>query len=299
MPTNYYDILGVSRNADQKEIKQAYRKLARKYHPDLNSGDKEAEKKFKEINEANEVLSDPEKRTKYDRYGDNWKHAERVQQSANGAPFRWSSGGGSFQDADFSAFGNIEDLMGGMGGVFSGGRRRPAPRPHVDVAVEVSLEEAFSGTKRQVSMPSGTGSRRIEVSIPAGVKTGSRVHIAVDKNTQLFLRITVNAHPIFQREGNDLYTDVSIPFEDAILGGDVDVRTLKGKVRLKVAPYSQGGQKIRLAGQGMPVLNDIKTRGDLYVTLRPTLPKGITDEERELLVKFKALRAEVEAVEAE
>lgn len=300
MPTNYYATLGVSKNADEKEIKRAYRKLARQHHPDLNPGDKGAEKKFKEINEANEVLSDPENRAKYDRYGDNWRHADQMRQSANGAPFRWSTGrGGSFENADFSVFGGVEDLLGGLGGVFSGGRRRGASRSHVDVQVEVSLEEAFSGTKRQVSLPGSAGARRIELSIPPGVKTGSRVHIAVDKDTQLFLRMTVTPHTRFRREGNDLYTDVDVPFEDAILGGDIDVQTLKGKVRLKVPPESQSGQNIRLAGQGMPVLNEADARGDLYVTLRPTLVKDLSDEERELLEKFKALRSSAESAKAE
>lgn len=301
MPTNYYNTLGVSKSANEKEIKQAYRKLARKYHPDLNPSDKDAEKKFKEINEANEVLSDPKNRANYDQYGDNWKHADQMRQSANGAPFRWSTGrAGSFQDADFSMFGNAEDLVGGLGGIFGGGgRRRNTRRPSVDVQVEVSLNEAFSGAKRQVTLPSNGTSRRIEVTIPAGVKTGSRVHISVDKDTQLFLKMTVTPHPNFRLQGADLYTDVDVPFDDAILGGDIEVRTLTGKLSLKVPPESQGGQNIRLAGQGMPALNDASTRGDLYVTLRPVLPKGLSDEERELVAKFKALRADAESVKAE
>ena len=300
MPTNYYDVLGVSRNADQKDIKKAYRKLARQYHPDLNPGDKKAEKKFKEINEANEVLSDSENRSKYDQYGDSWKHADQIQQSANGAPFRWSAGRrGLFDDADFSLFGSVDDVVGGLGGVFGGGRRRRSGRSHVDVQVDVTLEEAFAGARRQVNLPSGTGTRRIEVTIPAGVKTGSRVHVAVDKDTQLFLRITVTPHPRFQREGDNLYTDVDVPFEDAILGGDIDVRTLKGKLRLKVPPESQTGQKIRLAGQGMPSLDDSGARGDLYVTLRPVLPKRLANEERELLAKFKALRSDSKSAKPE
>ena len=297
---NYYDVLGVPRNADEKQLKQAYRRLARRYHPDLNSGDKEAEKKFKEINEANEVLSDPENRAKYDRYGDNWKHADRIQQSANSSPFRWTTGrGGSFENADFSLFDNVDDLSGGLGGVFRGGRRRRAARPNVDVQVEVSLDEAFSGTKRQLRLPSDAGDRRIEVSIPAGVKTGSRVHVSVDNDTQIFLRLTVMPDARFRREGDDLYTDVDVPFVDAILGGDIEVRTLKGKVSLRVPPESQSGQRIRLAGQGMPVLNESGTRGDLFVTLRPTLVKDLTAEQRELLAKFKALRSDSTSAKAE
>ena len=299
MATNYYKTLGVSKSADEKDIKQAYRKLARKYHPDLNPNDKEAEKKFKEINEANEVLSSTENRANYDQYGDNWKHAEQMRNSANGAPYRWPSGGGSYTNSDFSMFGNTEDMVGGLGGVFGGGRRRAARRPNVDVPVEVTLEEAFAGAKRQVNLPSFSGSRRIEVTIPAGVKTGSRVHISVDKDTQLFLRITVAAHPNFRLQGADLYTDVDVPFEDAILGGDIEVRTLKGKLSLKVPPESQAGQNIRLAGQGMPALNDKGTRGDLYVALRPTLPKDLTDEERDLLTSFKTLRSGVEPAKTE
>jgi curved DNA-binding protein len=292
MAKNFYDILGISKSADQKDIKQAFRRLARQYHPDLNPGDKEAERRFKEINEANEVLSDPDKRKKYDKYGDNWKYADRIEaQTQNGAPFEGTySRGGRTADFDFETFGGFGDLFGDLGSVFGRGGRT-ATVTNVDVPVTVMLEEAFSGAKRQVTIPSGLTERRIEVTIPPGVDTGSRVHISVDKDTQLFLKVTVSSHPRFERQGSDLYTDINVPFEDAILGGETEVQTLTGKLRLKVPPESQNGQKIRLAGQGMPRLNNPQSRGDLYAMVRPTLPRNLTDDERELLKKFQSSRS--------
>lgn len=290
MATNYYSILGVSKNADEKEIKQAFRKLARKYHPDLNPGDKEAESKFKEINEANEVLSNPENRKNYDKYGDNWKHADQMEAQTRNSPFgrTYSSGRGG-QEYEFGGFSGIEDLLGGIGGVFGGGGRTATAR-HRDVAVTVSLDEAFSGTKRLVTVPSRGTSKRIEVTIPPGVETGSRVHVSMVDEPDLFLKITVSPDRRFERKGSDLYLDIDVPFEDAILGGEAEVNTLKSKIQLTIPPESRAGQNIRLKGQGMPKLNDPKIRGDLYVRVRPTLPENLSDEERELLSKFKELR---------
>lgn len=157
--------------------------------------------------------------------------------------------------------------------------------------MEVSLEEAFSGTKRNVTITRDGKDRRIEVLIPAGVKTGSVVRISLDKENQIFLNVTVEPHPRFERRGDDLYTEVEMPFEDAVLGGEADVDTLNSTVQLKIPPESQNGQRFRLAGQGMPKLNSAKSRGDLYVTLRPKMPKDLSDEEKELLQQLKELRA--------
>ena len=293
--TSYYDILGLPKSASEKEIRRAFRGLARKHHPDLNSGDKEAEKRFKRINEAYEVLSDPDKRKKYDRYGDRWKHADQIEAQfgrGRGSPFDWTSGGGEpGDDSGFDLFGGLEDLLGRFGGA---SRRRGGTATatrRIETPVTVTLEEAFSGAKRHVTVPYGDGERRIEITIPPGVDTGSVVHISLDKGNDLFLAVTVSPHNRFQRKGNDLYTEVRLPFEDAVLGGETETRTLKGRVRLKVPAESQNGQRIRLAGQGMPRLGGTQKRGDLYVTLRPTMPKNLTDEEREVVKKLKETRS--------
>ena len=284
---SYYDIVGVPKSATDKEIRQAYRKLARKYHPDLNPGDKEAEDRFKRINEAHAVLSDPESRKKYDRYGENWKNADRIEEqygsAASGGPFDAASQGG--YDDMFQS-----DIFGGLGDLF--GRRRRSTTTRIEGDVEVGLEEAYSGTKRQVTITAADGSnRRIEVTIPPGVDTGSVVRISPDKGQQLLLKVTVTPNKRFTRNGDDLITEVKVPLEDSILGGEVDVKTLKGKVRLKVPPESQNGQRIRLAGQGMPRRNSKGGNGNLYVAIRPVMPKNLTDDERDLVAKLKELRS--------
>ena len=291
---SYYDILGVPRKASEKDLRQAFRRLARKYHPDLNPDDQEAEARFKRINEAYEVLSDPEDRKKYDRYGENWKHAAQYEgqhRQGTGAPFEWSfRRGRTADDPGFDLFGNLDDLLSGSGGL-SCRRGRAATAMRLEAQATVTLEEAFAGTKRQLAVPSDGRERRIDVSIPPGADSGSVVHISLDKGNELFLTVTVSPHRRFQRKGADLYVEAQVPLWDAILGGDIEVQTLKGRISLKVPPESQNGQRVRLAGQGMPRLGAPQTRGDLYVTLRPTLPKDLTDEERELLEKLKELRS--------
>ena len=291
---DYYKILGVSKNASEKEIRQAFRKLARKYHPDLSPGDKDAEEKFKRINQAYEVLSNPGNRKNYDRYGDKWKYADQIEaQYGNGpgAPFRWTSRGGRRAPRSQSdQFGGVEDLLSGFGDVF-GRRGRADVATRVEASVDVGLEEAFAGAKRQVTISSGGKERRIEVSIPAGVDTGSVVRIKPGEGQELLLNITVSPHKRFTRVGDDLTTEVEVGLEDAILGGEVVVQTLTGKVSVKVPSESQNGQKIRLAGQGMPRLGTKGVRGDLYIVVRPKMPKDLTDDERELVRKFKAFRS--------
>ena len=291
---DYYKILGVSKNASEKEIRQAFRRLARKYHPDLSPGDEDAEEKFKRINQAYEVLSNPGNRKNYDRYGHKWKYADQIEaQYGNhpGAPFRWtSSGGRRAHRSQSDQFGGVEDLLSGYGDVF-GRRRRADVATRVEATVDVGLEEAFAGAKRQVTISSGGKDRRIEVSIPAGVDTGSVVRITPGGGQELLLNITVSPHRRFTRAGDDLTTEVEVGLEDAILGGEVVVQTLTGKVRVKVPSESQNGQKIRLTGQGMPRLGSKGVRGDLYIVVRPKMPKDLTDDERELVRKFKAFRS--------
>ena len=284
--TNYYDTLGVSKGAKDNEVRQAYRRLARQYHPDLNSGDKDAERRFKEINEAYEVLSDSDKRGRYDRYGDNWKHADQIEsQSRGGGPFQWTVRRGGSDDP----FGGLDDLLGQFGD-FGGQRRRRSGVTQAEVAVTITLEEAFRGTKRLVTVTSQGRSRRLEVTIPPGVEDGSVVRISPEKGQRILIKVSLSPHPQINRKGNDLYVEATVPLEDTILGGETEVQTLTGKVSLKVPPESQNGQRIRLAGQGMPKRRSPESRGDLYVELRPTMPKDLTDEERDLVRRLKESR---------
>ena len=307
MAQDYYATLGVSRNSSEKEIRQAYRRLARKYHPDVNPGNKEAEGRFKAINEAYQVLSDPEKRKKYDRFGENWKYAGQSTQAGprrQGEPFTWTfrSGGATGSQGRGSPF-DLGDL--GLGDIFeevSGRRRgrtatadpwtRVAP---VEVPVEVSLEEADHGTTRVIQVPGaswGSRGRRLEVTIPPGVDTGSRVHIppADSHSPDVYLVVQVRPHPRFQRKGDALYTEVAVPLDDLVLGSELDVPTVKGQVALKVPPQTQNGQVFRLRNQGMPRRRG--GRGDLYVTVKAVLPTQLTERQRELFRELRRLRTE-------
>ncbi len=302
MARDYYQVLGIPRSADEKEIRSAFRKLARQYHPDLNPGDEAAERKFKEINEANEVLSDTNSRAKYDRYGDNWMHADRLDEQARaGATFGGGFGPGTRVEY---GFGDFDDILGGMGDIFGGAtgyggstrpnaRRRSRPgRPnHHDIPVTITLEEAFRGTKRMISVPTKDGgTRRIEASIPAAVDDGSRVHISLDDGIQVFLIVSVAPHTRFKREGDSLYVDISVPFEDALLGGEVEFTSLKGRLALKVPAGSGEGRRIRIQGHGMPRRESPSTAGDLYVTVKPRMPSSLSDDERAALEEFRRLR---------
>jgi molecular chaperone DnaJ len=326
---DYYSLLGVSRTASEKDIKQAYRRLARQYHPDVNPGNKSAEERFKSINEAHDVLSDPEKRKKYDQYGDNWQHADQFaeaarQQSASGWNFNQSeSGQGTqFEEGDLeSIFGN---LFGGRRGGGFGGRSRARRGEDIEYNAEVSLEEAYNGTLRNISIQSevpcsvcrgigriqnlacstcrGRGvipqTKRIEVKIPAGVNNDSRVRIAGKGEPgqgggpagDLYLVISVQPHSLFERKGDDLYINLPVPLTKAVLGGEIQVPTLKGtKLALKIPPETQNERVFRLSGQGMPHLGS-SSRGDLLVTLKVTLPTGLSAEEKALFAKLNELR---------
>ncbi len=308
MPRDYYDVLGISRTADEREIRRAFRKLARQYHPDLNPGDESAERKFKEVNEANEVLSDPDKRTKYDRYGDKWMHADRIEAQGSAGTY---SGGGFRQGTrveygfgDFGDFGDLDDIFSGFGDIFNSAstygadsqtrqRRRAARSNHLDLPVTISLEEAFHGTKRKVNLPTKDGSSRsIEISIPAAVDNGSRVHISLEDGTEVFLVISVTPHNRFKREGDNLYADISVPFEDAVLGGEVEVASIKGRLALKIPPGSESGKRIRIQRHGMPMRTSPSINGDLYVTVKPQIPTALSPDEKKALEEFRRLRIE-------
>ncbi len=299
---DYYQILGVPKNADEKEIKQAYRRLARKYHPDVNP-DKKAQEKFKEINEANDVLSDPAKRKKYDTLGANWQQYEQYQRAGGQGPFQYGQYRTVTPEEFESIFGGgLGEDLGGFsdffrtffGGDFGRARAQPRPRRGQDIEqpIEISLEEAFRGATRLVQKDG----RRLEVKIPAGVKTGSKVRFAGEGMPgtagpgDLYLRIQVAEHPGFERRGDDLYAEVPVDLYTAILGGETEVTTPKGKVILRIPPETQSGKTFRLGGQGMPKLDDAKSFGDLYAKVRVVLPEHLTSEERELFEKLAKMR---------
>ena len=291
---NYYDVLGVLRNASEKDIRQAYRKLTRKHHPDVNQGDKASEDKFKQINEAYTVLSDSKKRSKYDRYGDNWAQKEQMDEARGrqDGTFQWSNVQDSnfFFDFDQGRGSPFERLFTNRGQRRSQARRSAAP---TEQPVEITLEEAFNGTTRVLELLDG---RRLEVKIPPGVDSGSRVSVAAGEGQRgtIHLVITVKPHDKFQRKGNDLYTEVEVPLDDAILGGESTVATLTGTVSLTIPPETQNGQRFRLAGQGMPSLNkggnktgQTGQRGDLFATAKVKLPVDLTPEQVDM---FRQLR---------
>jgi DnaJ-class molecular chaperone len=317
---DYYQTLGVAKTASDKDIKQAYRKLARKHHPDVNPGDKAAEAKFKEINEAYEVLGDPDKRRKYDELGANWRMYEQAQQQGYaagagpfgaGSPFgggAWTinTGGGPggyrtmtedemremFGDEDpFSDF--FKTFFGGGGQRESSRGRGRAPRAQkgrdIEHEVELTLEEAFHGATRRISIKEGGHARSVDVRIPPGVKDGSRVRAAGEGESgssggaagDLYLRVRLRPHPVFEREGHDLRTKVGVPVTTAVLGGEANVPTVSGSVRLKIPETTQNGQVFRLKGHGMPVVGKPDQRGDLYAMVDIQLPRALTREQRQ------------------
>lgn len=321
---DYYQILGVNRNASEKEIKQTYRRLARKYHPDLNPNDKSAETRFKEINAAYQVLSDAEKRKKYDQFGDQWEFAEQFAKSGGQERVRWDfgKGGTTFKYGDLSDFGDIFSSLFGDSGIDS---RVRGPRRGQDIEspIEVTLEEAYHGSTRVIQLQTvesctacgGTGSvgnrvcticngaggkitpRRLEVKVPAGVRDGSRIRIAgkgspgraEGNKGDLYLVVKVLPHKVFERKGDDLYTEVSVPLSTAIMGGEVRLTTLNGNVSLEIPPETQNSKVFRLVGKGMPRLGN-SDYGSMFARVRVILPTNLTEEEKKLFEKLRSLR---------
>ena len=314
---DYYTTLGVAKTATDKEIKQAFRKLARKYHPDVNPGDKGAEAKFKEVNEANEVLSDPVKRKKYDELGANWRAYENAPPGAGaGGPFRggspfgggWSAGnqgnyrtmtqeeveamfGGGGGESPFSDFFNT--FFGGAGVEEPGprGRARSRSRKGEDVehTFELDLEDAIKGSVQRLQLRHDGHARTVEVRIPAGVTDGSRVRVAGEgargagsgPSGDLYLRVQLKPHPVFDVKGRDVYTRSRVPVPIAVLGGEIDVVTPEHKtLRLKLPAGTQSGQKFRLRGHGLPSVGKADERGDLYASIEVEVPKTLSDDER-------------------
>lgn len=328
---DYYKILGVKKDASEKEIKSAYRKLARKYHPDVNPGNPDAEQKFKEINEAHAVLSDAEKRKKYDTLGPDWEKRFQQGYGTGQGPYTYTYTGAPGTTADFSDF--FETLFGqrgstgtegggfdfDLGSLFGRGQRRQRAAAQrgsdVEQPIDVTLREAFSGAERAFTLQTqgecptchGTGltndnvcptchgagmvpkTKRLEVKIPAGVKEGSRIRVAGEgnpgasggKSGDLYLLVHMVPDSAFRREGDDLYTDVAAPFTTLVLGGEVQVPTLDGRITMKVPAGSQNGRTMRLAGQGMPQLRGQK-RGNMFVKLTALLPTTLDERQRSL-----------------
>jgi curved DNA-binding protein len=331
---DYYKILGVQRNADEKEIKKAFRKLAQQHHPDKNPGDKAAEAKFKEINEAYTVLSDPEKRSKYDRFGAQWEQYERGGGRAEDFDWGgWSNMGGNggrrtttrnmtpeefeqfFGGGSGGGYSSFFDTLfgGGMGSPGTGGsgtqyRTRtgprygfnfdprpgqqagPAPAETMDVSVEVTLDEAFRGTTRVLQTEDG---KRMEVNIPRGVKTGSRVRMRGGAGSgmgDVYLRITVSPDSRFTREENDLRVSLPVDLYTAVLGGEVEVPTMDRSVVLTIPAGTQNGKTFRLRGLGMPELKNPDQRGDLFAVVEVQLPTNLSAEEKQHFEELRKLR---------
>ena len=307
---DYYQTLGVSKSANQDEIKKAYRKLAREYHPDVNPDDPDAEEKFKDINEAYQVLSDEEKRQKYDRFGSQWKQYQ--QRGGRAEDFDWSQwttrgqpgtqyrtvsqqefeqmfGGGLGGFSDF-----FETLFGGRTSSRTSPRYRQTYRPQdmqrsqdIEHPVEITLEEAFYGTKRLLTFEDG---RRIEASIPPGVKTGSKVRLSGQGGSSggdLFLKIRVKPHTKFRREADNLKVVQSVDLFTALLGGETQVSTFDKTVKLTIPPETDSGKTFRLRGLGMPLLGKPSKRGDLYVTVEIKLPKNLSEEQKQKFLELK------------
>lgn len=295
---DYYKVLGVNKNASEEEIKKAYRKLARKHHPDVNPGDKAAKEKFQQINEANEVLSDPEKRAKYDKYGKDWMHAEefekaRQQRSQYQGQQGWSGtmGGEGFESGDFSEF--FETMFGGE----SFGRRRSQVRfkgQDYNAELHLDLKDAYKTHKQTLTV----NGKNIRITIPAGVENGQTIRIAGHggpgvnggPNGDLYITFQINPHPVFRREKSDLYRDVDLDIYTAILGGEKEVETFDGKVKVKVKAGTQNETKVKLKGKGFPVYKKEGQFGDLYITYKLKVPTHLTEKEKELFRQLSNMR---------
>ncbi|HBK41693.1 J domain-containing protein [Proteiniphilum sp. UBA1028] len=305
---DYYKILGVGRNASAEDIKKAYRRLARKLHPDLNPNDKEAHKKFQELNEANEVLSDPEKRAKYDKYGENWKHGEEYEkaqqqyQQQRGRQ-QWSSGEGQtfytegdFSDDDFSDF--FHSMFGSGFNRKSGsaGSRNRFKGADYQAELRLTLRQAMQ-TQQQTLTING---KNVRITIPAGVSDGQKIKLAGygqpgvngGPNGDLYITFTIGDDPVFKRLNDDLYTEVPVDLYTAVLGGGIMVETLTGQVKMTIKPGTQPNTKLRLKGKGFPVYKKEGHYGDLYVTLKVQVPQHLSDKEKELFTQLSKLRSQ-------
>jgi len=288
---DYYKILGIDKTATSKDIKNAYRKLARKYHPDLNPNDNDAKINFQQINEANEVLSDPEKRKKYDQYGKDWQHAEQFekakQQQGQSSDFRGQRFSGAQSEGDFSDF--FETMFGGSSGT---GRNRQVKFRGEDYNAELHLDltDAFKTHKQTLTV----NGKNIRISIPAGIENGQTIKITGHggqginggPNGDLYITFSIANHTVIKRLGNNLYTTAGLDLYTAVLGGELTIDTLNGKVKLKVKPETQNGARIKLKGKGFPVYKNEGQFGDLYVTYVVKIPTNLTEKQRKLFAEL-------------
>lgn len=297
---DYYKVLGLSKSATTAEIKKAYRKLARKYHPDVNPNDKTAENKFKEINEANEVLGDPEKRKKYDKYGKDWEHgeayeqAQRQQQSQRHYQQQGAGGfgGGNFSEGDFSDF--FESMFGGGGAPRGRGRSAGFRGQDFNAELQLDLRDIYETQKRVLTV----NGKNMRLTIPAGVENGQVIKIPGKggpgvnggPNGDLLIQFNISNSTKFKRAGSDLYATETIDLYTAILGGEVTVDTFDGKVKLKIKPESQNGTKVKLKGKGFPVYKKEGYFGDLYITYEIQMPTKLSAKEKELFNELKNLK---------
>lgn len=292
---DYYKILGIERTATAKDIKAAYRKLARKLHPDLNPNDAEAKRKFQEINEANEVLSDPDKRKKYDKYGKDWQHAEHFENAkqqqqqyqrrssgAGGAGFS-----GSYATGDFSEF--FESMFGGGGGS-SRGRQMRFRGEDFNAEIQINLIDAYTTHKQTLTV----NGKNIRITIPAGIENGQTIKIAGHggqgvnggPNGDLYITFHIGHHPTFKRLGDNLYATVDLDLYTAVLGGEITINTLDGQVKLKVKPETQNGSKVKLKGKGFPVYKKEGQFGDLIITWNIKTPTNLTEKQKQLFTEL-------------
>ncbi|WP_317897618.1 J domain-containing protein [Aurantibacillus circumpalustris] len=304
---DYYKILGVSKTATPDQIKKAYRKLAIQYHPDKNQNNKSAEDKFKEVNEANEVLSDPEKRKKYDELGENWQSYQQHGGSNAGQDFDWSkwqnaqsggrgqSQGQQFNESDFSDF--FENIFGGK---FSGGRKQQSFKGQdYQASVQISLEEAYAGTTRQLDL----GTEKLKINLKPGTQESQILRLKGKGSAgmnggsagDLYLTVHIAEHPHFKLQGNDVHCDVKVDLYTAILGGQTLIRTLKGAIKMTISKYTQNEKVLRLKGMGMPVYGKSNEFGDLYAKVKIEIPEKLSEKELQLFTELSNLKNKAHA----
>jgi curved DNA-binding protein len=293
---DYYKILGVEKSATPKDIKNAYRKLARKHHPDLHPNDKDAKKNFQLVNEANEVLSDPVKRKKYDEQGNDWKHADEFNQARQNQQQSYSQGrtrnNSGQNDPDFSDF--FESLFGGSPG---GGRSRQTKYRGEDFTAELQLDLLDAAKTHQQTLT--VNGKKIRITIPAGIENGQTIKIPGHgspgmnggPNGDLYITFSIANHPKIKRLGNNLYTNVTLDLYTAVLGGEITIPTLDGQVKLKVSPETQNGSKIKLKGKGYPLYKQEGQFGDLIVTYEISIPKNLTEKQKALFTELSKLQS--------
>ncbi|WP_343614463.1 J domain-containing protein [Flavobacterium sp.] len=298
---DYYKVLDVTKSATEAEIKKAYRKLARKYHPDLNPNDKEAEKKFKEINEANEVLSNPENRKKYDKYGKDWQHADEFEKAGYNPNQQQQRQYTRQSSQDFSGFGDefsgsdFSDFFNSMYGSGRSSRSQSKYRGQdFNAELQLDLTAAYTTHKQNLTV----NGKNIRITIPAGVENGQVIKIPGHggpgvnggPNGDLYITFLIDNNSDFKREGNNLYSNVDLDLYTAILGGEINIKTFDGKVKIKVPAETQPGTKIKLKGKGFPVYKKENQFGDLYVTYNLKIPTNLSQKEKELFEELSKIR---------